>query len=110
MHALPENQAVGFELRPLGVHYVAQLAPVVRDPPLLALVEVVEAPGQRLPQCGDIAVRMQCCPWPHAALAFARFEDEQERIQPRCNSLERMSEQERLCFFCGLLVFSQEIV
>jgi len=93
MHAAPKHQPIGLELRALGVQNVAGLAAGEPDADQVALVEGVEARRQRLPQRRHIPARVQRRPRPHAPLARARLQHQQQRVQPRRHLGERQPEE-----------------
>jgi len=93
VHAIPEHQPIGLELRALGIENVAGLAAAVLDADLGALVEGVEARRQRLAQRRHGTARVQRRPRLHAALAAARLQHQQQRVQPRHDLGDREAEE-----------------
>ena len=105
-HAVAVDDAVRLELGALGLWEVAHLAAVEVDLLLLLLVKDVEATAEGVAQVLDVARRVQRVPRPHARLALARFEHEQQRVEPGDDLPEGHAEQRG----GGLGALAEEVV
>jgi hypothetical protein len=77
---IPIHQSIRFKLRTFGVHNVARFAAGIGYLLLLVQIEMIKPRGERISQVLYVTAGVQGAPWVRASCAFARLENEEQRV------------------------------